>query len=49
VKNGVPMKKWKARGRPYWMTREILTEIGRKKRLWKKVKEGGDREAYNQA
>jgi len=49
VKCCVPMKRGEGGGRPYWMTREILAEIGKKKRLWKKAKEGGDREPYKQA
>jgi hypothetical protein len=43
------MKRGEGGGRPYWMTREILAEIGKKKRLWKKAKEGGDRDPYKQA
>ncbi len=38
VKKNVPMKTLKSKGRPRWMSQEILAAIRRKKRLWKMVK-----------
>ena len=32
-----------------WMTGDLLREMRRKRRLWKTVKNGGDREAYEEA
>ena len=49
VESNVPMKKVCSGGRPYWMTRKIMAAIRRKKRLWKKAKEGGDMEYYKEA
>jgi hypothetical protein len=49
VESNVPMKKVCSGGRPYWMTRKIMAAIRRKKRLWKKAKEGGDMESYKEA
>jgi hypothetical protein len=38
VKKNVPMKTLKNKGRPRWMSQEIIAAIRRKKRLWKTVK-----------
>jgi hypothetical protein len=44
----VPLKPRGARGRPPWMTREILRETRRKRRLWNTAKHGENVDAYKQ-
>ena len=48
TKESVPECDFKAR-KSDWMTGEILREIRRKRRLWKGVKSGGNREDYEAA
>jgi hypothetical protein len=38
IENNVPWKEINGRGRPVWMTKEVMAAIRRKKRLWKKTK-----------
>jgi hypothetical protein len=49
VKKNVPLRMEACRGRPCWMSREILAAIRRKKRLWRQVRGGGLTEEYREA
>ncbi len=46
VKRNMPTRKVNNRGRPVWMTREIMAAVRRKKLLWAKVKGGVITEEY---
>ena len=48
VKESVPECEFKLR-KTDWMTSDVLRELRRKRRLWKKVKNGGSKEEYEQA
>ena len=49
VKKNVPTRKVNSKGRPAWMTREIMAAIRRKKTLWSRVKGGTITEEYREA
>jgi len=49
VKRNVPIRVELCKGRPCWMSKEILAAIRRKKRLWRQVKGGGMTEEYREA
>jgi hypothetical protein len=49
VKRNVPTRKVNNRGRPVWMTREIMSAVRRKKLLWARVKGGVITEEYREA
>jgi hypothetical protein len=38
IERNVPWRELNGRGRPVWMTKEVMMAIRKKKRLWKKVK-----------
>ena len=48
VKEYVPECEFKPR-KTDWMTSEVLRELRKKRRLWKKAKNGGNKEEYEQA
>ena len=48
MKESVPECEFKLR-KTDWMTSDVLRELRRKRRLWKKVKNGGSKEEYEQA
>ena len=48
VKRNVPTRRRRNRNRPAWLSKEILTAIRRKKRLWTRVREGNNRELYDE-
>ncbi len=49
VRRNVPTRKVNNRGRPVWMTREIMAAVRRKKLLWEKVKGGMATDEYREA
>jgi hypothetical protein len=49
VEEHVPIKKRRDQNKPAWMTREILRAVRKKKRLWKKVRNGVITDEYRQA
>jgi hypothetical protein len=49
IKRHVPLKVVNCRGRPCWMTREIVAAIRKKKKLWQQVKRGGMTDEYREA
>ena len=48
MKENVPESEFKLR-KTEWMTSEVLRELRKKRRLWKKVSNGGSKEEYEQA
>jgi hypothetical protein len=46
VKKHVPTRLQSCRGRPMWMTREIMAALSRKKKMWRKVKGSGITDEY---
>jgi hypothetical protein len=48
VSKHVPMKPRGTGGRPPWMTREILRNVRRKRKLWATAKHGENVEAYKE-
>jgi hypothetical protein len=46
VAKHVPTKKVKGGGRPAWISKEILAEVKRKRRLWRQCKGGAIPEEY---
>jgi hypothetical protein len=49
VKKHVPTRLQSCRGRPMWMTREIMAALSRKKKMWRKVKGSGITDEYRKA
>jgi hypothetical protein len=49
VKKYVPERRRRNHNRPPWLSRNILREIRRKKRLWKSAKEGAKLDEYKAA
>jgi hypothetical protein len=49
VKRNVPTRKVNSKGRPAWMTKEIMAAIRRKKTLWSGVKGGKITDEYTEA
>jgi hypothetical protein len=45
----VPLRKRRPPDRPFWMNKEILRAMGRKKRLWKRLRRGENSSEYNEA
>ena len=45
----VPLRKRRPPDRPIWMNKEILKAMGRKKRLWRKLRRGDNSTEYNEA
>ena len=43
VEKNVPKKRRKNKNRPPWLTQEIVRKIRKKKRLWKKARNGEGR------
>jgi hypothetical protein len=49
TKKNVPERKRRSGGRATWMTRDIMAVVRRKKRLWKKAKNGASMDEYKEA
>jgi len=49
VKKYVPTRRIRPNGRAVWMTKEVMSALERKKRLWKSAKAGGSMEEYKEA
>ena len=48
TEKNVPKRRRRNRNRPPWLTQEILRGIRKKKRMWKKVRNGEGREEYRE-
>ncbi len=49
VRKHVPTRTVRGRGRPAWLTKQIIAAVRRKQRLWKKAKKGRSVEEYEAA
>lgn len=49
VRKHVPARKLRKGGRAAWMTKEIMAAVRKKKKLWKRAKEGQNMEEYREA
>jgi hypothetical protein len=48
VKSCVPERRMRNKNRPPWLTQEILREIRRRKRMWKRDKDKADKDEYRE-
>jgi hypothetical protein len=49
MKKNVPDRKRRRGSRATWMTKDIMAAVRRKKRLWKKAKNGASMDEYKEA